>query len=346
MAAIIDLPFKMDMDEEQLRDVLTLWKLKSDAESVLMNKSDIVALLNENANKEFVYQPSFPILPPSTIVDLDRIDISFTKSIPFPSSDGPSRGTETKADEGKGIADEKSVEVPQKFISDAYRDANEKSNELVQKMIKSSQHMSLGDKKKELSKIKKDYNTWFEKYVSEFFEKHCGTTSDTGLIGTGKKLQYDIKMVNNIRDELHKSLLVAVRIPIDNKHSILLTPAKQEKLKLSVSELYIEYAYYCRYVEIDKTVSSKEMIEKLLKSAEEEITSIGFKKGSKNLMISKIKSYHGYLVGSGTPIDSKHSKRSSKIKNISESDSDTASDSDEDGKSSKKRKKKSSSESL
>ena len=73
--------FTLSMDEDKIKNLVRFYELKTEAEMLLLSKEAMVRLLNEVPLRAFSHKPRYP--EPPTTVQIDKLNISFTKSVPL-----------------------------------------------------------------------------------------------------------------------------------------------------------------------------------------------------------------------------------------------------------------------
>lgn len=188
--------------------------------------------------------------------------------------------------------------------TEATKAAHAKSSEFSTEIGKKCQEQSLPEKKKTLSEYKKKYNVWIEKYISSFYEKHCGTTDDLELIGMGNaasRLKYTLETVTHVAAALKRALRVQIKIPcIDPKPMTLLTLAKEGKLNACCCQLLLQYEFYYRYVDKNKGTVTEEEVERLRVEGEAEIKKLKSNIGAKKNIAKRFALFHATLSSKGT----------------------------------------------
>lgn len=392
--------FTMDMELSQLRNLLELYEAKSDAEILLMDKKEIVACLNEHANKIVNIKHKFFTLEEN--IDLNNLNITNTKSIPLitesvgssvPTNANNANNANNKKEVGdndnveddditSGIDDEKQTKKKNKKLKinknkdkpdksdkstklnksenepsdsdnnnnssvvattngngsdsgsgggastedelkklkeqkimdedrkdkiefEARNDINNKNNELKAIIIKKCKNESNSEKNSTVSKYKKIYAQFLEKYIQDFYIKHLGPDDDTSGIGSGKFDHYTLDIVETIADALKFCINICVPLScIKAKPEPLLTEAKMERMLSLNKQLELLYTAYYEYNMIDRSTFEGNY-ESMLKKYNKSLTNIDGYRGNRKKIQDKLKLYNFVIVSNGDFLSSK-----------------------------------------
>lgn len=210
--------------------------------------------------------------------------------------------SEEKSEKGDD-KDEEFKDIGDKIYHQIKSEVAEKNQQIAAQIEAQCKNKQLPERKKILSKHRKDYCEWLGEFVEQTWEKFIKIIDHLGLIGTGKTsaLGYDNEIIGHVARSMQKIFSLSVAIPcIEKSSTSLLTDAKQKKL-ISISKQYqLQFSVFYEYVKIDRKIATPQEMEKLRQEVEDKVDSEERKKGFNKGLVKSIKklfeTFHTYLI--------------------------------------------------